>query len=179
MNPLVTTGLDPHRGTTALSVNLNKVALVRNTRPLGIPSVVHAATIALEAGAQDRQGGENLGVAVPGHHLGSDGLGPQAEALQCPPLDGRREVAVVAHGAGDLARRAVDLAEVAALGVGPQAVALDDVPCGERFRRKVHESPEGRNEKGLRRSPKPLWESGGRCRDRTCDPWHVRPVLSR
>jgi len=36
---------------TALSVNLNKVALVRNTRALGIPNVCHAATIALEAGA--------------------------------------------------------------------------------------------------------------------------------
>jgi pyridoxine 5-phosphate synthase len=52
MNPLLTTGLDPHRGVTALSVNLNKVALLRNTRPLGIPSVTRAATIALEAGAQ-------------------------------------------------------------------------------------------------------------------------------
>jgi pyridoxine 5-phosphate synthase len=52
MNPLVTTGLDGHRGHTALSVNLNKVALVRNTRPLGIPSVTHAATLALGAGAQ-------------------------------------------------------------------------------------------------------------------------------
>jgi pyridoxine 5-phosphate synthase len=36
---------------TALSVNLNKVALVRNTRPIGIPSVTHAAVLALEAGA--------------------------------------------------------------------------------------------------------------------------------
>jgi pyridoxine 5-phosphate synthase len=35
----------------ALSVNLNKVALIRNTRSNGIPSVVHAARIALEAGA--------------------------------------------------------------------------------------------------------------------------------
>jgi pyridoxine 5-phosphate synthase len=52
MNPLLTTGLDPQRGTTALSVNLNKVALLRNTRSLGIPSVTRAATIALEAGAQ-------------------------------------------------------------------------------------------------------------------------------
>ena len=43
-----------HPGTslTALSVNLNKVALVRNTRHLGIPSVVRAATQCLEAGAQ-------------------------------------------------------------------------------------------------------------------------------
>ena len=37
---------------TALSVNLNKVALVRNTRHLGIPSVTRAATQCLQAGAQ-------------------------------------------------------------------------------------------------------------------------------
>ncbi|HQR22898.1 MAG TPA: pyridoxine 5'-phosphate synthase [Burkholderiaceae bacterium] len=37
---------------TALSVNLNKVALLRNTRTLGIPSVLRAAVIALEAGAE-------------------------------------------------------------------------------------------------------------------------------
>jgi pyridoxine 5-phosphate synthase len=36
---------------TALSVNLNKVALVRNTRHLGIPSITRAATLCLEAGA--------------------------------------------------------------------------------------------------------------------------------
>ncbi|APW36982.1 pyridoxine 5'-phosphate synthase [Rhodoferax koreense] len=36
---------------TALSVNINKVALVRNTRHLGIPSVTRAATLCLEAGA--------------------------------------------------------------------------------------------------------------------------------
>ena len=36
---------------TALSVNLNKIALVRNTRRLGIPSVARFAAIALEAGA--------------------------------------------------------------------------------------------------------------------------------
>lgn len=40
---------NPHR--TALSVNLNKVALVRNTRHLGIPSVTRAATLCLQAGA--------------------------------------------------------------------------------------------------------------------------------
>ena len=39
------------RTTTALSVNLNKVALVRNTRHLGIPSVTRAATLCLQAGA--------------------------------------------------------------------------------------------------------------------------------
>jgi pyridoxine 5-phosphate synthase len=36
---------------TALSINLNKIALVRNTRKLGIPSVARFAAIALEAGA--------------------------------------------------------------------------------------------------------------------------------
>ncbi|CAN7675293.1 MULTISPECIES: pyridoxine 5'-phosphate synthase [unclassified Acidovorax] len=40
----------PHR--TALSVNVNKVALVRNTRHLGIPSVTRAAQLCLEAGAR-------------------------------------------------------------------------------------------------------------------------------
>ncbi len=40
-----------HSRRTALSVNLNKVALVRNTRHLGIPSVTRAATLCLQAGA--------------------------------------------------------------------------------------------------------------------------------
>jgi pyridoxine 5-phosphate synthase len=52
MNPLISTGFENQRGHTALSVNLNKVALLRNTRALGIPSVTRAATLALEAGAQ-------------------------------------------------------------------------------------------------------------------------------
>jgi len=50
MNPLLTTGLPAQRG-TALSVNVNKVALLRNTREIGIPSVLRIATLALEAGA--------------------------------------------------------------------------------------------------------------------------------
>lgn len=37
--------------TTALSVNLNKVALLRNTRPIDVPSVERAAHIALDVGA--------------------------------------------------------------------------------------------------------------------------------
>ncbi len=36
---------------TALSVNLNKVATIRNTRMLGIPSVTKAANICIKAGA--------------------------------------------------------------------------------------------------------------------------------
>lgn len=55
MNPLVADEAGPgaHRrqGQTALSVNVNKVALLRNTRHLGIPSVVQASLWALQAGA--------------------------------------------------------------------------------------------------------------------------------
>ena len=40
----------PHK--TALSVNVNKVALLRNTRHLGLPDVVRAARLCLEAGAR-------------------------------------------------------------------------------------------------------------------------------
>ena len=37
---------------TALSVNVNKVALLRNSRHLNIPSLLHAAELCLQAGAQ-------------------------------------------------------------------------------------------------------------------------------
>jgi pyridoxine 5-phosphate synthase len=40
------------RHATALSVNVNKVALLRNTRHLGIPDVLRAAELCLKAGAQ-------------------------------------------------------------------------------------------------------------------------------
>ncbi len=52
MNPLVAPEAGHRDGRTALSVNLNKVALLRNTRHLGIPSVTKAARLVLEAGAQ-------------------------------------------------------------------------------------------------------------------------------
>ncbi len=56
MNPLVAdeAHTDAHRrgALTALSVNVNKVAVLRNTRYLlGIPSVLRASTLALQAGA--------------------------------------------------------------------------------------------------------------------------------
>ncbi|HCL86872.1 MAG TPA: pyridoxine 5'-phosphate synthase [Comamonadaceae bacterium] len=44
--------MTPAHPRTALSVNVNKVALVRNTRHLGIPGVARAARLCLEAGAQ-------------------------------------------------------------------------------------------------------------------------------
>jgi pyridoxine 5-phosphate synthase len=52
MNPLVAPDAASARARTALSVNLNKVALLRNTRHLGIPSITGAADRALQAGAQ-------------------------------------------------------------------------------------------------------------------------------
>ncbi|MEO8281025.1 MAG: pyridoxine 5'-phosphate synthase [Ideonella sp.] len=54
MNPLISTGIDGRpgqRGYTALSVNLNRVALLRNSRDIGIPDVCRAATLAIDAGA--------------------------------------------------------------------------------------------------------------------------------
>jgi len=52
MNPLVAPEPARHDGRTALSVNVNKIALLRNTRHLGIPDVLRLSRIALEAGAQ-------------------------------------------------------------------------------------------------------------------------------
>jgi pyridoxine 5-phosphate synthase len=52
MNPLVAPESAHRDARCALSVNVNKVAHLRNTRHLGIPSVVRAATLCLEAGAQ-------------------------------------------------------------------------------------------------------------------------------
>jgi pyridoxine 5-phosphate synthase len=55
MNPLMSGGssrTEHRRGRTVLSVNLNKIALLRNTRSLSIPSVVRSAIIAIEAGAE-------------------------------------------------------------------------------------------------------------------------------
>lgn len=51
MNPLIAPDAAGRHAHTALSVNLNKVALLRNTRHLGIPSVTKAAGIVLQAGA--------------------------------------------------------------------------------------------------------------------------------
>jgi pyridoxine 5-phosphate synthase len=50
MNPLIAP--DAGHRLCALSVNVNKVAQLRNTRHLGIPSVTRAATLCLQAGAQ-------------------------------------------------------------------------------------------------------------------------------
>ncbi len=56
MNPLVTSGLGEERTTTALSVNVNKVALLRNQRTLSIPSVTRLAPRARAPGAHATTG---------------------------------------------------------------------------------------------------------------------------
>jgi pyridoxine 5-phosphate synthase len=66
---------------TALSVNLNKVALLRNTRTIGIPSVRHAAVIALEAGAD----GITVHPRPDGRHVRAPDVAELAELLQAWP----------------------------------------------------------------------------------------------
>jgi pyridoxine 5-phosphate synthase len=62
---------------TALSVNLNKVALVRNTRSIGIPSVTRAAVLALEAGAD----GITVHPRPDGRHVRAGDVADLAELL--------------------------------------------------------------------------------------------------
>jgi pyridoxine 5-phosphate synthase len=62
---------------TALSVNLNKVALVRNTRHLGIPSVVRAGSICLAAGAH----GLTVHPRPDGRHIRGDDVPALAELV--------------------------------------------------------------------------------------------------
>ena len=66
---------------TALSVNVNKVALVRNTRHLGIPSVTRAATLCLQAGAH----GITVHPRPDGRHVRNHDVFELAELLQAWP----------------------------------------------------------------------------------------------
>ncbi|UCG97322.1 MAG: pyridoxine 5'-phosphate synthase [Burkholderiales bacterium] len=66
---------------TALSVNLNKIALVRNTRKLGVPSVTKFATIALEAGAD----GITVHPRPDGRHVRGEDVGELAALLAAWP----------------------------------------------------------------------------------------------
>ena len=52
MNPMVAPEAFARGTRTALSVNVNKIALLRNSRHLAIPNVVALSRIALQAGAQ-------------------------------------------------------------------------------------------------------------------------------
>lgn len=66
---------------TKLSVNLNKVALLRNSRALGIPSVTRAATIALKAGAH----GITVHPRPDGRHIRADDVYALAALLKNHP----------------------------------------------------------------------------------------------
>jgi pyridoxine 5-phosphate synthase len=66
---------------THLSVNLNKVALVRNTRHLGIPSVTRAATLCLQAGAA----GITVHPRPDARHIRADDVTDLAELLKAWP----------------------------------------------------------------------------------------------
>jgi pyridoxine 5-phosphate synthase len=66
---------------TSLSVNLNKVALVRNTRLLGLPSVTRAATLCLQAGA----GGITVHPRPDARHIRANDVRDIAELLKAWP----------------------------------------------------------------------------------------------
>lgn len=66
---------------TQLSVNLNKVALLRNTRTLGIPSVTRCAHICIAAGAH----GITVHPRPDGRHIRTDDVTELAELLRSHP----------------------------------------------------------------------------------------------
>jgi pyridoxine 5-phosphate synthase len=78
MNPLMAPESHDRHARCALSVNVNKVALLRNTRHLGIPSVLRAATQCLEAGAQ----GITLHPRPDGRHIRAEDVTELAALLR-------------------------------------------------------------------------------------------------
>ena len=80
MNPLIVAP-DAAQANTALSVNLNKVALLRNTRHLGIPSLTVAAEQVLAAGAQ----GITVHPRPDARHIRADDVDALAALLREPP----------------------------------------------------------------------------------------------
>ncbi|MBV8468842.1 MAG: pyridoxine 5'-phosphate synthase [Burkholderiaceae bacterium] len=81
MNPLMAPESSAHEARCALSVNVNKVALLRNTRHLGIPSVVRAAELCLQAGAQ----GITVHPRPDGRHIRSSDVQDLAQLLKAWP----------------------------------------------------------------------------------------------
>ena len=65
-----------------LSVNLNKIALLRNTRTLGIPSILRAANLALRGGAD----GITVHPRPDGRHIRGHDVTELAEMLKTTPL---------------------------------------------------------------------------------------------
>ena len=66
---------------TLLSANLNKVALLRNTRTIGIPDVARAARIALDAGAN----GITVHPRPDGRHVRANDVRELAEIVRARP----------------------------------------------------------------------------------------------
>lgn len=80
MNPLMAPEAGERAGaeTTALSVNVNRIALLRNSRPVGMPDVVHLAELALQAGAH----GITVHPRPDARHITRDDVGALARLLQ-------------------------------------------------------------------------------------------------
>ena len=118
MNPLVAPEQTTRASGCALSVNVNKVALLRNTRHLGIPSVLRAAEQCLLAGAQ------GLRVVMQMRHLDLDGLaGMQRGRLAAHDRPGalrvddqRVEARRAGFGHAQIARPHVDIDRPGGLG---------------------------------------------------------------
>ncbi|MGD9773169.1 pyridoxine 5'-phosphate synthase [Diaphorobacter sp.] len=104
---------------TALSVNVNKVALVRNTRHLGIPSVTRAAQLCLEAGAQ----GITVHPRPDGRHIRAHDVYELAELLRQWPQAEFNIEGNPAHNLMDFIR------ELAGRGMRPHQATF--VPDGE------------------------------------------------
>jgi pyridoxine 5-phosphate synthase len=66
---------------TKLSVNLNKVATLRNTREVGIPSIIHAARLCIDAGAH----GLTIHPRPDQRHIRPDDVHDLAELLKAYP----------------------------------------------------------------------------------------------
>ena len=99
---------------TALSINVNKVALVRNTRHLGIPSVTRAAEQCLQAGAQ----GITVHPRPDGRHIREHDVWELAELLQAHPAAEFNIEGNPAHNLLDLVRA------MAAKGLAPAQVTF-------------------------------------------------------
>ena len=129
---------------TKLSVNLNKVALLRNARTIGIPSVNRAARICLDAGADgltlhprpDERHAKAADVyeladilrAAPDAELNVEGnpfpkfmeIVRRVKPAQCTLVPDSPEAFTSDHG-WDLARDAERLCDVTELGLAPAA----------------------------------------------------------
>ena len=102
MNPLVAPEAHarPHR--TALSVNVNKIALLRNTRHLGIPDVVALSRLALEAALRARGINAKIVNAGVSGDTTADGLGRLDFTLNSQPR--KPDLVILCLGGNDMLR---------------------------------------------------------------------------